>query len=149
MLTKWGRELDKEKILQDYPRPQFRRNNCTILNGTWEYAITGAAAQVPPTEFDGTILVPFSPESELSGVGRALKPDECLWYRRGIEAPLGYDPNTEDLLLHFGAVDQFAEVRLNGVTLARHAGGYLPFSINLEEAFCIRRCQRVDRPRAG
>ena len=135
MLTKWGRELDTEKILQDYPRPQFRRSNFTILNGTWNYAITGAAAQVPPVDFDGTIRVPFSPESELSGVGRTLKPDECLWYRRAIEAPLGYDPNTEDLLLHFGAVDQFAEVRLNGVTLARHAGGYLPFSINLDEAF--------------
>ena len=135
MLTKWGKTLDREHILPEYPRPQFRRSNCEILNGAWEYAITSVSAQVPPDRFDGTILVPFSPESELSGVGHTLKPLECLWYRRQIEAPLGYDANTEDLILHFGAVDQFAEVRLNGVSLLHHAGGYLPFSVVLSETF--------------
>ncbi len=134
MRTKWGQMLDRGHILPEYPRPQFRRNNCVILNGEWEYAITGSSAQIPPDRFDGAILVPFSPESELSGVGRTLKPNECLWYRTAIEAPLGYDANTEDLLLHFGAVDQFAEVRLNGVTIAKHAGGYLPFTAVLGEA---------------
>lgn len=135
MLTKWGKALDQKNILPEYPRPQFRRENCEILNGAWEYAITGVTAQTPPDRFDGTILVPFSPESELSGAGHTLKPGECLWYRRQIEAPLGFDANTEDLILHFGAVDQFAEVRLNGVTLMHHAGGYLPFSVILSEAF--------------
>ena len=135
MLTKWGKALDRAHILPEYPRPQFRRSNCEILNGEWDYAITSVSAQTPPERFDGTILVPFSPESELSGVGHRLLPTECLWYRRQIEAPPGYDPNTEDLLLHFGAVDQFAEVRLNGVSLAHHAGGYLPFSVALSETF--------------
>jgi len=135
MRTKWGNALDPNQILPEYPRPQFRRNNCTVLNGKWEYAITGATQQTPPDRFDGTILVPFSPESELSGVGRTLKPNECLWYHKTMEAPDGFDANTEDLILHFGAVDQFAEVRLNGVTIAHHAGGYLPFSIVLSEAF--------------
>ncbi len=134
MLTKWGKTLDRTNILPEYPRPQFRRNNCEILNGTWEYAITGVTQQTPPDRLDGTILVPFSPESELSGVGRTLKPSECLWYRKTIETPEGYDANTEDLILHFGAVDQFAEVRLNGITLAHHAGGYLPFSVVLSDA---------------
>ncbi len=135
MLTKWGKALDRDNVLPEYPRPQFRRSNCAILNGKWEYAITGVTLQTPPDRFDGAILVPFSPESELSGVARTLKPNECLWYHRTIEAPLGFDANTEDLILHFGAVDQFAEVRLNGVTLAHHAGGYLPFSVVLSEAF--------------
>ncbi len=135
MQTKWGKELDRSSILPEYPRPQFRRNNCTILNGAWDYAITASSAQIPPDRFDGTILVPFSPESELSGVGYTLKPNECIWYRRIVEAPLGYDPNTEDLILHIGAADQFAEVRLNGMTLLHHAGGYLPFSALLSEAF--------------
>ncbi len=133
MLTKWGAALDREHIHEEYPRPQFKRSNCAILNGEWEYAVTGASAQIPPERFDGMIIVPFSPESELSGVGRTIQPNECLWYRRLIEAPLGYDANTEDLILHFGAVDQFADVRLNGATILRHAGGYLPFSINLSE----------------
>ncbi len=135
MLTQWGQALDPNHILPEYPRPQFRRNNCEILNGAWDYAISAVTLQTPPERFEGTILVPFSPESALSGVGRTLKPNECLWYRRQIESPLGYDPNTEDLILHFGAVDQFAEVRLNGVTIAHHAGGYLPFSISLSETF--------------
>ncbi|NLI54673.1 MAG: glycoside hydrolase family 2 [Clostridiales bacterium] len=134
MRTKWGQTLDREHILPEYPRPQFRRNNCVILNGEWEYAVTGASAQIPPERFDGVILVPFSPESELSGVGYTLKPNECLWYRKMLEAPLGYDANMEDLLLHFGAVDQFAEVRLNGITLLHHAGGYLPFTAVLSDA---------------
>lgn len=135
MLTKWGSSLDKEHILPEYPRPQFKREHFEILNGEWEYAISPVTLQTPPERFEGKILVPFSPESELSGVNRTLKVNECLWYRRLLEAPLGYDPNTEDLLLHFGAVDQFAEVRLNGVTLAHHAGGYLPFSVALSDIF--------------
>ena len=135
MLTKWGKALEKEHILPEYPRPQFRRSNCEILNGVWEYAISSVTLQIPPERFEGNILVPFSPESELSGVNRTLKPKDCLWYRRSIEAPLGFDANTEDLILHFGAVDQFAEVRLNGVTLAHHAGGYLPFSVVLSDAW--------------
>lgn len=135
MLTKWGEALDREHILPDYPRPQFRRNNFEILNGAWDYAISAVTLQTSPEHFEGVILVPFSPESELSGVGRTLKPNECLWYRRQLASPPGYDPNTEDLILHFGAVDQFAEVRLNGVTLLHHAGGYLPFSVALNETF--------------
>ena len=135
MLTKWGKALDKEHILPEYPRPQFRRSNCEILNGVWEYAISANTLQTPPERFEGSILVPFSPESELSGVNRTLQPNECLWYRRQLESPQGYDPNTEDLILHFGAVDQFAEVRLNGVTLQHHAGGYLPFYVVLSETF--------------
>ena len=135
MLTKWGKALDRSNILAEYPRPQFRRDNCVILNGAWDYAITASSAQIPPERFDGTILVPFSPESELSGVGYTLKPNECIWYRRIIEAPLGFDPNTEELMLHVGAADQFAEVRLNGLTLLHHAGGYLPFTAAMSEAF--------------
>jgi hypothetical protein len=133
MKTKWGSALNPTAVLPEYPRPQFRRDSFINLNGVWEYAFTNVSAQVPPDRFDGTILVPFSPESELSGVLRTLKPSECLWYRKYIEAPLGFEANAEDLLLHFGAVDQFAEVRLNGMTLATHAGGYLPFSVTLTE----------------
>ncbi|MCE5188218.1 MAG: glycoside hydrolase family 2 [Eubacteriales bacterium] len=134
MLTQWGGALNPEAVLPEYPRPQFQRKNFTILNGMWEYAITSASALIPPARFDGAIVVPFSPESELSGVGRTLKPTEALWYRRYLEAPLGFDSNAEDLLLHVGAADQFAEVRLNGMTLLNHAGGYLPFSVVLTEA---------------
>jgi len=66
-LTKvWGEGLDAEHVLEEYPRPQLKRNNYTILNGYWRYAITRSADM--PTNYDGTILVPFSPESILSCV---------------------------------------------------------------------------------
>lgn len=133
MLTDFGKKLDAANVLQEYPRPQFRRQEYYSLNGLWEYAITASGAQVAPRRFDGAILVPFSPESELSGVQRALKPTECIWYRRYLEAPAGFDANQEDLILHFGAVDQFAEVRLNGMSVLTHAGGYLPFSAVVTE----------------
>ena len=61
MLTKWGKALEKEHILPEYPRPQFRRSNCEILNGVWEYAISSVTLQIPPERFEGNILVPFSP----------------------------------------------------------------------------------------
>ena len=65
--------------LSEYPRPQMRRDNYTILNGLWQYAITGSAAE--PDTYQGKILVPFSPEAPMSGVSRTLKPGEYLHYR--------------------------------------------------------------------
>ena len=76
--TVWGEQLDTNHVLEQYPRPQMIRDNYEILNGYWRYAIT--AAKKYPDKFDGLILVPFSPESQLSGVGRQLMPDEYLWY---------------------------------------------------------------------
>ena len=105
MLTSWGERLDKNNILPEYPRPQMRRDSYYNLNGEWDYAIT-AAGEKQPEKWDGKILVPFSPECELSGVGRVLKPDEYLWYRRYWECP----EHEGRVLLHFGAVDQSCTV---------------------------------------
>ena len=66
MLTLWGEQPDRDHILPEYPRPQMQRENYTILNGLWDYAIT--ASEQIPTRWDGQILVPFSPEAPLSGV---------------------------------------------------------------------------------
>ena len=71
MLTPWGEALDKNAVLQEYPRPQLVRESYYNLNGLWDYAIT--ASDACPGAWDGEILVPFSPEAPLSGVGRILK----------------------------------------------------------------------------
>ena len=66
LTTVWGEALDHNNVLPEYPRPQLRRDSFLSLNGYWDYAITQEAT--PPLEFDGKILVPFSPESTLSGI---------------------------------------------------------------------------------
>ena len=125
MLTKWGEALDKNSVLQEYPRPQLRRESYYNLNGEWDYAVTDANS-AQPEKWDGKILVPFSPECELSGVGRQIKPDEYLWYRREWTRPEA----DGRIILHFGAVDQSCTVYINGLRAFRHTGGYLPFEFD-------------------
>lgn len=151
MYTRWGRKLDKNYTLQEYPRPLLKRDSYINLNGYWDYAITKKFRK--PEKYDGRILVPFSPESVLSGAERQLQPDEYLWYRLELNAVcqvqtgstadlprkrnLGIDWKKLDagmrLILHFGAVDQACRVYVNGKEAARHAGGYLPFSADITE----------------
>ena len=129
MQTPWADTLERAQPLPEYPRPQMVRDSYLNLNGPWSYAITTSAQK--PAQADGTILVPFSPESELSGVGHILQPEEYLWYIRTVTLPDGF--NIGRVLLHFGAVDQTATVWCNGVELATHTGGYLPFTVDITE----------------
>lgn len=132
LYTRWGRELDSEHILEEYPRPLLVREGYMNLNGRWEYAFTKTFRR--PEIFEGTILVPFSPESVLSGVERQLKPDEYLWYRRSFSvSPEVLRESAQRRLLHFGAVDQACIVYVNGQEAVRHTGGYLPFEADITE----------------
>lgn len=136
LMTPWGERLDENCILTEYPRPQMRRNSYLNLNGRWEYAITDSDES--PRRWEGTILVPFSPESALSGVGRSLQPGQTLWYRREVIVPQGFIPADGRLLLHFGAVDQEAAVYWNGRLLGRHMGGYNAFTLDATDALGLR-----------
>lgn len=129
LYTPWGEALQPEQVLMEYPRPQMKRDNYTILNGYWNYAFTNS--DTPPDTWDGQILVPFSPESILSGVERQLKPDEFLWYGRTLPLPSNRPSDKERLLLHFGAVDQTTVVYINGTAVCSHEGGYLPFETDI------------------
>ena len=131
LFTRWGRALDPDAVLPEHPRPQLERDSYLNLNGRWDCTFTDLDAD-EPDEYDHTIVVPFSPEAPLSGVGRQLQPDELLWYRRS----LGRPPHAQDdrVLLHFGAVDQTCTVRLNGVEVGGNHGGYLPFSCDVTDA---------------
>ena len=130
LYTRWGKNLDRDHVLEEYPRPLLMREDYQILNGWWDYAFTIDNKQ--PQQYEGRILVPFSPETALSGVGHQLKPDEYLWYRRNFDLP-GWDreKGQNRILLHFGAVDQSCEVRINGHKVKRHTGGYLPFEVDI------------------
>ncbi|MGA9747570.1 MAG: sugar-binding domain-containing protein [Nocardioides sp.] len=144
MLTRWGRDLDPAHVLEEHPRPQLVRDSYLNLNGWWEHAITRLDAD-PPGEYDGRILVPFSPEAPLSGVGRQLQPDELLWYRRELVVPDGFAVPGGRVLLHFGAVDQTATVFLDGVEVGDHHGGYLPFTIDVTDGLGAGRADLVVR----
>ena len=80
IMTRWGETLDPEHVLEDYPRPGMKRDSFICLNGFWEYAITEPFRV--PEQYDGQILVPFSPEAVLSGVNKILTPDMFLHYRK-------------------------------------------------------------------
>lgn len=129
MKTPWTDQVDRNLPLPEYPRPQLARADWLNLNGSWDYAITGSSRQ--PAEYEGSILVPFSPETELSGVGRSLKSGEHLWYHRRVPVPAQF--SGKRLLLHFGAVDQTATVWVNGQHVGGHVGGYLPFSLDITD----------------
>ena len=127
LTTPWSDSVGADNVWKEYPRPAMVRKSWLNLNGLWECAFTRDGSM--PESFDETILVPFSPESPLSGVERQLLPDEFLWYRRNVTI----QPPAADhrLLLHFGAVDHSCIVYIDGREAGRHAGGYLPFCLDI------------------
>ena len=127
MKTIWGEHLNPEAVLQEYPRPQLVRESYENLNGYWDIAITKTDAR--PDTWGGKILVPFSPEAELSGVNRTVHPGEFLWYRRTLAISELF--SGKKLLLHIGACDQQATVFCNGQYVMEHIGGYTAFTADL------------------
>jgi hypothetical protein len=131
LTTKWGKEIKPDSVWQEYPRPQFVRDAWTNLNGLWSYAVTPKDAEKPPG-WAGEILVPFCPESSLSGVGKLIEPTQALWYRRTLpdtKAKAG-----QRTLLHFGAVDYDCTVWVGGKQFGTHRGGNTPFSFDITDA---------------
>ncbi len=129
LTTPWGENLT-DKPLQEYPRPQFVRKSYVNLNGHWEYAIT--QNEYFPIHYDGKILVPFSPESPLSGVNRQLNPGEYLFYKRTLTLTKAFVKDV--VLLHFGAVDCICDVFVNGKNVCHHVGGYNSFAADITPA---------------
>ena len=116
------------KPLSEYPRPQLYRDSYLSLNGYWEYAFTND--ENIPEKWDGKILVPYSPEANLSGVCRVLQPNEWLFYR--LEFSLEDFVIKDKVLLHFLGVDQIADVYINDHYLGQHVGGFLPFEFDIK-----------------
>ncbi len=130
IITSWGREVNVDKVLPEYPRPQGVRKQWFNLNGLWEYAVT-PKGNAEPDKYQGAILVPFPIESALSGVKRALLPEENLWYRRAFTIPENW--KGKRILLNFGAVDWKAEVFINDSPAGSHTGGYYPFTFDITD----------------
>src|SRR5215211_5627023 len=137
-------EVEATPPRPEYPRPQFRRQAWTNLNGEWSFAFDdadvglargwqntdAAALRSDHSPFDRKITVPFCYQSKLSGIGETAFHD-VIWYARTFE----YAPTDDErLLLHFSAVDYRATVWVNGMQVASHEGGHTPFSADVTHA---------------
>ncbi len=113
-----------------YPRPLMERECYVNLNGVWDFTISDAEAM--PKTYEHKILVPFCPESSLSGLKMPVEPGRFLFYRRELTLPAGWE--TGRVLLHIGAADQSATIYVNQVEVAQHQGGYTAFTADITEA---------------
>lgn len=125
LLTSFAETMDRNLPHNEYPRPQLARDSFQNLNGEWDYAIYAKNARF--AGYQGKILVPFSPETILSGVERTVTDKDVLYYRREFD----FRKKNDRALLHFGAVDYSCEVKINGKTAGRNKGGYFPFTFDI------------------
>lgn len=115
----------------EHPRPQFERESWKNLNGQWDFELDFGNSGVSRGLFEkdavlkGKILVPFCPESALSGIGYTDFIPAC-WYQRRVT--LTETDCAGRLFLHFGAVDYYSEVYVNGKLAGTHKGGYVSFA---------------------
>ena len=111
----------------EYPRPSLKRESYMSLNGYWNLTVLYKKKQL----FCGDILVPFVPESKLSGVCQRFPLNSRLIYSRSFTLQQGFVKKR--VILNFGAVDRHATVKMNGVIVCEHDGGYLPFSADITD----------------
>ncbi|MGN0764354.1 MAG: glycoside hydrolase family 2 protein [Aristaeellaceae bacterium] len=120
----------------EYPRPQFVREGWMNLNGEWMFEVDpGCSGKkrglIEKETLAERIVVPFCPESRLSGIGNTdFMP--CVWYKRKITLP--EEAAGKRVFLHFGAVDFETSVYVNGEMIGMHVGGYTSFRLEMTKA---------------
>ena len=141
-------EKDTQFSWQDYPRPQLKRDSYISLCGVWQLSVkkykvkvkqysrfAGFAREYQTDDFEqtelGGIMVPYPPESRISGIERPLAENETYLYTR--QFTLAEEFINDKVLIHFGAVDTNTVVMVNGRLAGVHRGGYLPFSFDITE----------------
>lgn len=117
----------------EHPNPQWERETWKNLNGPWEFEFDFGCSAVErrlweKKRFDREILVPFCPESRLSGIGYTDFINGVA-YRKNFE--LSQEELSGRVLLHFGAVDYEASVYVNGTLVGSHKGGYTSFCFDI------------------
>jgi hypothetical protein len=132
ILTVWAENVTPDNVWQVYPRPQLERTEWLNLNGLWDYAVAEMSKDTKPEKWEGKILVPFTIETQLSGIARELTEEEAIWYQRTFEVPGNW--KKKSLLLHFEASDFETTVWLNGQLMGNHRGGYDPFTFDISGA---------------
>jgi beta-galactosidase/beta-glucuronidase len=136
---------DLDLLRRGYPRPQLRRQHWFSLNGEWEFASDpdGTIGSPGEVEWSRRIVVPFSAETEASGIADTTF-HRVVWYRRELDAP----PRGagERLILHFGAVDYHATLWIDRRYVGSHCGGYTPFTFDVTDYIVSGgRCELIVR----
>jgi len=124
-------QFTRSGLWQEYPRPQLERAEWKNLNGLWDYAVTSKSQIEKPRNWEGKILVPFTAETQLSGVGRNISEEETIWYHRSFNLPNSW--KNKSILLHFEASDFETTIWLNGKHVGDHRGGYNPFEFDITD----------------
>ncbi len=115
----------------EHPNPQFEREDWINLNGEWQFeydfGISGRDRKFYERDsLDSKIIVPFCPESVLSGIGNTDFLN-CVWYLKNVEIP----STDKRVILHFGAVDYESYIYVNHKEVYHNIGGYVGFEIDI------------------
>ncbi len=119
----------------EHPDPQFERASWLNLNGEWDFEFDFGNSKkendiLERKDWETKILVPFCPESKLSGIEHTdFIP--AVWYRRSVN--ITAEQLKGNVLLHFGAVDYETTVYINGKKAGYHKGGYASFKFDVTE----------------
>ena len=144
IMTPWAEKVDPNNALPEYPRPQLVRSQWLNLNGMWDFTKVEKMEYNPRQTFDKRILVPFAPESALSGImdtNHNENKGKIFLYNREFSVPAKM--KAKDIILHFGAVDWKSEVYVNGIKVGDHKGGFDPFSFNITHALKDKGTQNI------
>ena len=121
----------------EHPRPDRKRDTWMNLNGEWDFEIDNVKSGIEKKfherdSLDSKIIVPFSPESVLSGIGNTDFMN-AVWYRRNIDIPCEW--SGKRIILHIDACDHTTRVFINGNQMGMaHKGGYTSFSYDITDA---------------
>ncbi|MFN3651338.1 MAG: glycoside hydrolase family 2 protein [Armatimonadota bacterium] len=137
LMTRWAKDVSPERVRPEYPRPLLQRKEWQSLNGLWEFAFDDrnqgrTAGWQSGKPLPQRILVPFTYEAALSGIGKGTEIHERVWYRRSFQVPQGW--RDRRVRLNFNASDWETTVWVNGKELGSHRGGYDPFSFDITDA---------------
>ncbi len=143
-MTRAGKDFTNADMPRaELPRPQYFRDRWISLNGEWDFSIDTGVEITDRSDgsgFDRKILVPFAPESKLSGIDE-IGFMQSVWYARDVSVPS--DWAGQKVLIHFGAVDWQARVYANGNEIALHRGGSTLFTVDLTDHLNDGMCRLV------
>ena len=127
--TPWADDVTPENTLTEYPRPLMERDEWLNLNGVWDYTKQESKNNTVPADFESQVLVPYTLESTLSGVGQSIGNILNFWYKRTFTIPEEWDG--KNIIVNVGAADYTTSVYINGRSVKRHVGGFTSFSADI------------------